>query len=111
MNRRRLDQIHVRRERLLARSAAQRDELALLLAPLKGPLAVADRGIAVAQYARAHPGLVAIAAAIFVVLSPKRAFRWARRAFAVWRGYRWAARALNELAPVKHFPSSQNPQS
>ena len=99
MNRRRLEQINARRERLLARSAAQRDELALLLAPLKGPLAVADRGVAVAQYARAHPGLVAIAAAIFVVVSPKRAFRWARRAFAVWRGYRWTARALNELAP------------
>jgi hypothetical protein len=109
VNRRRLDQISARRERLLARSAAQRDELALLLAPLKGPLAVADRGIAVAQYARAHPGLVAIAAAIFVVLSPKRAFRWARRAFAVWRSYRWAASALNELAP--HLPSSQNSQS
>ena len=109
MNRRRLEQINARRERLLARSAAQRDELALLLAPLEGPLAVADRGIAVAQYARAHPGLVVIAAAIFVVLSPKRAFRWARRAFGVWRGYRWAARALNELAP--HLSGPQNPQS
>ena len=99
MNGRRIAQIHVRRERLLARSAAQRDELALLLAPLRGPLAVADRGIAVAQYARAHPGLVVIAAAVFVLLSPKRAFRWARRAFTVWRGYRWAARALGEIAP------------
>ena len=49
VNRRRLDQIYARRERLLGRSAAQRDELALLLAPLKGPLAVADRGIAVAH--------------------------------------------------------------
>ena len=100
MNRRRIAQIHVRRERLLGRSAAQRDELALLLAPLKGPLAIADRGIAIAQYARAHPGLVAIAAAVFVLLSPKRAFRWARRAFTVWRGYRWAARALTAIAPV-----------
>ena len=100
MNRRRIAQIHARRERLLARSAAQRDELALLLAPLKGPLAIADRGIAVAQYARAHPGLVAIAAAVFVLLSPKRAFRWARRAFTVWRSYRWAARALSAIAPV-----------
>ncbi len=100
MNRRRIAQIHARRERLLARSAAQRDELALLLAPLKGPLAIADRGIAVAQYARAHPGLVAIAAAVFVLLSPRRAFRWARRAFTVWRSYRWAARALSTIAPV-----------
>ena len=111
MNRRRLDQIYARRERLLARSAAQRDELALLLAPLNGPLALADRGIAVVQYARAHPGLVAIAAAIFVLLSPKRAFRLARRAFGVWRGYRWAVRALNELAPMKGLSSSQNSQS
>jgi hypothetical protein len=99
VNRRRLAQIRARRERLIARSAAQRDELALLLAPLKGPLAVADRGIAAVQYARAHPGLVAIAAAVFVVLSPRRAFRWARRGFALWRGYRWASRALREIAP------------
>jgi hypothetical protein len=99
VNRRRIAQIHARRERLVARSAAQRDELALLLAPLKGPLAVADRGIAVVQYARAHPGLMAIAVAIVVVASPKRAFRWARRAFVAWRGYRWVAHALKELAP------------
>jgi hypothetical protein len=110
VNRRRLAQIHARRERLLARSAAQRDELALLLAPLKGPLAVVDRGIAAAQYVRAHPGLVAVAAVIFVVLSPKRAFRWARRAFGVWRGYRWAARALNELA-TRRLSGAQNSQS
>lgn len=99
MNQRRLAHVHARRERLLARSGAQRDELALLLAPLRGPLAVADRGIAAAQYARAHPSLVVIAAAVFVLLSPKRAFRWARRAFTVWRGYRWAARALGEMVP------------
>jgi len=110
VNRRRLEQINARREQLLARSAAQRDELALLLAPLKGPLAVADRGVAVAQYARAHPGLVVIAAAIVVVISPKRAFRWARRAFAVWRGYRWASRALDELA-TRRLAGAQNPQS
>jgi YqjK-like protein len=99
VNRHRLAQIHARRERLIARSAAQRDEVALFLAPLRGSLAVADRGIAVAQYVRAHPGLVVIAAAVFVLLSPKRAFRWARRAFTIWRGYRWAARALSEIAP------------
>ena len=100
MNQRRLARIQARRERLIARSGAQRDELALLLAPLRGPLAVADRGIAVVQYARAHPGLVVIAAAVFVLLSPKRALRWTRRAFTIWRGYRWAARALREIAPA-----------
>ncbi|MGH8701764.1 MAG: YqjK family protein [Burkholderiales bacterium] len=99
MNRRRIAQIHARRERLIARSAAQRDELALLLAPLAPPLALADRGIAVAQYVRAHPGAVALVAAVIVALSPRRSLRWARRAFAVWRGTRWAVRALRELAP------------
>ena len=104
MNGRRLAQIHARRERLLARSAAQRDELALLLVPLRGPFSVADRGIAVVQYVRGHPGLVVIAAAVFVLLSPRRAFRWARRAFTVWRGYRWAARTLSEIAPGPTAP-------
>ncbi len=99
MNPRRLAQIHARRERLLAKAAAQRDEVALLLAPWHAPLAVADRGVAIAAYVREHPSLVVVAVAALVVLSPKRAFRWARRAFAVWRGYRWAVGALNRAVP------------
>jgi hypothetical protein len=94
---RRLAQIYARRERLLARSAAQRDEMTLLLTPLGRPLAVADRGVAAAVYVRTHPEIALVAAAALVVLSPKRAFRWARRAFAVWRGYRWAAAALTRV--------------
>ncbi len=96
---RRLAQVRSRRERLLARSAAERAELAAVLAPLAGPLAIADRGIAAVQSIRAHPGLVASVAAVVVVVSPRRAFRWARRALVAWRGYRWVARALAELAP------------
>ena len=96
---RRLAQRYVRRERLLAQAAAQRDEVALLLAPLAGPLALADRGVAAAAYLRAHPELVLIAATALVVLSPKRALRWARRSYAVWRGYRWAAGALARARP------------
>jgi hypothetical protein len=60
---RRLAQIYVRRERLVAKAAAQRDEVALLLAPLAGPLAVADRGVAAAVYVRAHPEIVPLGAA------------------------------------------------
>lgn len=91
---RRLAQIHARRERLVAKAAAQRDEVALLLTPWEAPLALADKGVAAATYVRDHPGLVLAAAAALAVLSPKRAFRWARRAYAVWRGYRWAVTAL-----------------
>ena len=94
----RLAQLHFRRERLIAKSAAQRDELALLVVPLRRPAHVADRAVAGAQYLRAHPGVVVIAVAALVVLSPKRAFRWARRAFGLWRGYRLVARVLAQVA-------------
>jgi len=94
----RVAQIHARRERLIAKSAAQRDELALLIAPLRRPIQVADRAVAGAQYLRAHPGVIVIAVAALVVLSPKRAFRWARRAFGLWRGYRLIARVLAHAA-------------
>jgi len=99
VNPHRLAQIHARRERLLAKAAAQREEVALLLAPWQAPLAFADKGLTVATYLREHPSIVIVAVAALVVLSPKRAYRWARRSFAVWRGYRWAVGALNRASP------------
>jgi hypothetical protein len=105
VNRRRLDQIHARRDRLLAKAAAQREEVALLLAPLHAPLAVADKGLTVAAYLREHPSIVVVAVAALIVLSPKRAFRWARRAFAAWRGYRWAVNALDRAVPYGARPA------
>lgn len=108
MNARRLAQIHARRERLLAKAAAQRDEVALLLTPWHAPLAVADKGLTVATYLRAHPSIVIVAVAALVVLSPKRAFRWARRAFAVWRSYRWAVKALHQAIPTRATQSVQS---
>ena len=113
MNPRRLVQIQARRERLLAKAAAQRDEIALLLQPWQGPLAVADKGAAAVAYVRAHPSTVIVAVAALVVLSPKRAFRWARRAFAVWRGYRWTVSALDRAVPSRYRPvrAAQSVQS
>jgi len=98
VNRRRLAEIQARRERLVAKSAEQRDEVALLLSPWRGPLHVADRGLVAVVYVRTHPAIMVIAAAALVILAPRRAFRWTKRAFAVWRGYRWAFKALNQVA-------------
>jgi len=113
VNPHRLAQIHARRERLLAKSAAQREEVALLLAPWQAPLAFADKGLTVAAYLREHPSIVIEAVAALVVLSPKRAFRWARRAFAAWRGYRWAVNAIDRAVPSSPRParSAQSVQS
>ena len=96
---RRLAEIRARRELLLARSAVQRDTLALLVQRWHAPLDLADRGFRVVQYAREHPGAILLAVAVLVALSPKRALRWAGGATAIWRGYRWAAAALGRLAP------------
>jgi hypothetical protein len=94
----RLTTLYVRRERLLAKAAVQREELALLAAAWKKPLALVDRGVAAGRYAREHSAVVTVAAAVVLVLSPRRAFRWARRGFALWRGYRWASRLLAHVA-------------
>jgi hypothetical protein len=104
VNRSRLAEIRARRERLVAKAGAQREEVALLLAPWRGPLHMADRGLAAAEYIRAHPGIVVVAAAALVILSPRRAFRWARRAYAVWRGYRWTVKALNQASAIRRTP-------
>jgi hypothetical protein len=95
---RRLTTLYVRRERLLAKAAAQREELALIAVAWKKPLALIDRGVAVGRYAQEHIAVVAIATAVVLVLSPRRTFRWARRGFALWRGYRWASRLLAHVA-------------
>ena len=95
---RRLAEIRARRELLLARSAVQRDALALLVQRWRAPLALADHGLRTVRYAREHPGALLLAVAALVALSPKRAFRWARRAILFWRGYRWAVAALGRLA-------------
>jgi len=94
----RLAEVRARRELLLARSAVQRDTLALLVERWRAPLEVADRGVRVLRYAREHPGALLLAVAALAALSPKRAFRWARRALLVWRGYGWAVRAIARLA-------------
>lgn len=94
----RLAEIQARRELLLARSAVQRDALALLVQRWHAPLDLADRGFRVVQYAREHPGAILLVVAVLVALSPKRAFRWGGVAMAIWRGYRWAAKAVGRLA-------------
>ena len=93
----RLAEIRARREYLIAKSAAQRDQVAQLMAPWHKPLEVAGRGVAAAHYIRQHPAALVLAVAALALLAPRRALRWARRGFLIWRGYRWATRALGDF--------------
>lgn len=90
----RLAELRARRERLIATSAVQREEMAALLAPWRTRFALADKGIAALRYLRSHLGAVALIAAVLAARSPRRALRWAQRGLLAWRGYRFAAGLL-----------------
>lgn len=80
--------IMLERERLLARCAAQRDDLTVLAQQLEGPLHVADRVVGAVQYLRRHPLVLGAAVAVLAVFERRIAWRWLRRGFVVWRTYR-----------------------
>lgn len=83
-----------RRADLLSRSSVLRDELARQATVLDAPLGMADRTLAAARWLRDHPAVVAGAVAVTVVLRPRRAWRWSRRAWALVGLYRRIQPAL-----------------
>jgi hypothetical protein len=80
-----LAEILEKRAQLIAQAQAERQSLAKDIAGCRSAIAVADRGIAVARWLRARPYVVAIAAAAFMALRPKRALGWGARALSWWR--------------------------
>lgn len=91
-------QIQVQRAHLLARAAAERRNVSARLALWEAPLGVADRSVAAARYLRRHPSIVVAAVALLVLLKPRRAIAWARRAFVAWRTWRWISDRLRQRA-------------
>jgi hypothetical protein len=88
----RLAAIEAKRARLIERAARERGDVAQALQSLSGPLGFIDRCIGVVRYVIARPPLIAGAAFLLAVLRPRRAFKWARRAFGMWQSYRWLTR-------------------
>ncbi len=89
------DRLFVLRQRriaLLARIDAQRGELAEFATSWKGPLALADRGMSIVSFLRAHPLLVAGVSAVVVVRNRRRLARLASAALMIrkmLRNYRY----------------------
>ena len=92
----RLAAIETKRARLVERAARERADVAQALHSLSRPLGFIDRCLGVLQFVVARPPLVAGIALVLALLRPRRAFKWARRAFGIWRGYRW----LTQKIPV-----------
>ncbi|MCC7487373.1 MAG: hypothetical protein IT529_20565 [Burkholderiales bacterium] len=81
----------LRRERLIARCAAQRETLASALRELDKPIAVADRIASVACFLRAHPVVVVTVVAALVAVRPHTLLALAARGLAAWRLWRAVA--------------------
>lgn len=93
----RLDDLHRRRDRLVLKSAAQRDTVTRHVRALERPLALVDRGLTALQYLRAHPAYLVVGIAVVVALRPRRALVWAGRGLAAWRAYRLGAAQIRRI--------------
>ncbi|MFH1603989.1 MAG: YqjK family protein [Pseudomonadota bacterium] len=89
---RRLAAIETKRARLIERAAREREDVVQTLQLWSQPLGLVDQFVAGAKYVMARPPLVAAAVIVLVVLRPRRAWKWARRALGLWQGYRWLTR-------------------
>ncbi len=85
---RRIAQLEARRSLLVARAAEQRTAFAGAVEPWRRPLAIADRGVAVARFFKRYPAFLAAAGVVLLLLKPGPSFRWGKRAFLAWRAWR-----------------------
>lgn len=95
----------LRRQRLLERSQALRSRVAQEAPHWRGPLAATDQVLQLGRWIHAHRGWLIGAAALTLVVRPRRAWRWLGRGWWLWRLSRrlqpWigAARGLLGSAP------------
>jgi len=85
----RLLALALKRARLIERAAREREDLAHALQSLSQPLGFLDRCLGVVRFIIDRPPLLGGVALLLAWLRPRRAFKWARRGFGVWQGYRW----------------------
>ena len=91
----------LRKERLLERIAAQRNQLAAYGVQLEKPLALADRAMQAVEYIKARPWLAGVAALLLVVLGRRNVFRWVGRGWSLWRAVRFAQQWLAQTGDIK----------
>lgn len=85
MNQQRMLELAERRGALTARIAMQRAAFAVHAQPLTRILGAADQAAQGANWLKRHPQVVLAFVAGIVIVQPRRAWRWAKRAFFVWR--------------------------
>lgn len=71
-----LTDIAERRKKLILQAATQRSILKQQIVPLRQPLAIADRGLAIIGYFKHNPLLVASTTALLSMIRPLRYSKW-----------------------------------
>jgi YqjK-like protein len=89
-----LQDILLRRERLVAEAQAQRTALAADLRVCHSVVAVIDRGVMLARWMRARPYLVVALVTAIAVLRPRFALAWSARILTLWRAGRFLYEAV-----------------
>ncbi len=87
-------ELAMRHGALRERIATQRREFASHAGPLKSALGTADVALAGVDWLKAHPAAVGVTVVVIVVASPKRAWRWTRRVFFIWRSWQSVRNSL-----------------
>ncbi len=87
-------ELALRRQRLVMRSAQLRLALATQAEMLHAPLSLADTAWGGLQWVRRNPYAVIGPLMLLAALRPARALRWARRLWWGWRAFRQSGRWL-----------------
>jgi hypothetical protein len=95
-----LIEIARRKERLIARCAAQRVAIAEGFYDLRQPIAVVERALAVTRFLRAHPVAVAAVVAGLIVFRRGSLLGLLTRGLAAWRAWRAIAPWLDRVGPA-----------
>ena len=90
----RLASIEIKRARLIERAAREREDMAQTLQLWAPPLGFVDRCLAGFMFVVSRPPLLVGAAVLLVLLRPRLAFKWAQRAWGLWRTYRWLMKKI-----------------
>jgi len=88
----RMMEVARRKERLIARAARERAQIAAATRRWEQPLGVVDQALAAGRYLRAHPLLLVALVAAVVALQRRNLLRWAGRGFTAWRTWRVLSR-------------------
>lgn len=96
-------ELALKKQRLLMASQSLRAEFGRCAMGLTPVFSGADMAVEGARWLRRNPELVAATAVALLVIRPRRAWRWARRAFVGWQAWRKLRNLIeHRLATVQH---------